>query len=65
MTDIALLMTVDPDAARRMTRLNVALRMIDLGRASREVSRHIEREFGCSYVTAWRVTQMALDLAGK
>ena len=55
---------VDPRAIERARRLEFAVRQIAAGVHRRHVVTMIRAKFGCSYWTAWRVVDMANDLAG-
>lgn len=55
---------VDPQAIERARRLEFAVRQIAAGVHRRHVVVMIQAQFKCSQPTAWRVVDMANDLAG-
>ena len=61
--DMAVLLSVDPDAVRRAQRLRCAINMLEAGLSEREVRRQIIERFELHRVTAHKVVQMARDLA--
>lgn len=64
MTTDDLLHIVDAAALERVRRLEVALQLIRAGYPRREVSGTLQRRFSIAQPTAWRIVEMAWDLAG-
>lgn len=63
--DMRLLLTVDPAAANKVAHLAAAIDMLQAGASFCDVSRMIRVRFGRSQPYAWRITSMAVDLAGQ
>ena len=55
---------VAPDVMERARRLQYAATMLNQGRSRREVSGLVFARYGCSRSKAWRLVNMAADLAG-
>lgn len=62
---LALLAAVDPQAAVRLRRLEVAVELVQSGRGQPEVSAELRARFGISTPTAWRAAGIVFDLAGS
>lgn len=60
---IDLVHVVDPQALERARRLEFAIHQVQSGTKRRQVITLVRSRFGCSYWTAWRVVEMAFDLA--
>jgi hypothetical protein len=65
MTLIELVYIVDARAIERAKRLEAAISMLHDGRTRREVSGQLQRRFQITQTSAWRIADMANDLAGK
>ena len=65
MSELETVHTVAPQALERARRLDYALRLIRQGMSRREVSGMVRRRFECSQPTAWRLVDMANDMAGR
>jgi hypothetical protein len=61
---LELLFVVDPDAIERAKRLQLAMRMLRDGFTRRQVSGFLIRHHSIPQQTAWRIVDMAIDLAG-
>lgn len=55
---------VAPTALERARRLDYAIRLIRQGMSRKDVIVMVRRRFECSQPTAWRVVDMANDMAG-
>lgn len=55
---------VAPQAMERARRLQYAAALLSQGRSRREVSGLVFARYGCSRSKAWRLVNMAADLAG-
>lgn len=58
-----LIATVAPDALPRAERLEYALRLLRCGYTPCDARRQVRRQFDISRMTAWRIVDMALDMA--
>lgn len=66
MTLLELVHVVSPGAVERAYRLEYAVNLLQAGRYSlREISGMVQRRFDCSQATAWRIVDMANDVAGE
>jgi hypothetical protein len=65
MTDLEIVHAMNPRACERAKRLQEAIKWLREGLTPREVSGRLYARFKCSRATAWRVADMANDLAGK
>lgn len=63
MLDIVL--TVDYAACQRARRLQFAIGQLNAGTTEAECRRLILERFKCSRMTAWRIVDMAVDMAGE
>ena len=63
-TESMILAEVAPQAMERARRLEYAIKLIRQGECRRKVSGAIHERFGVSRPTAWRIVDMAFDLAG-
>ena len=61
---IDLVHVVDPQALDRARRLEFAIRQIAAGVKRSQIVVMVQAQFRCSQPTAWRVVDMAFDLAG-
>ena len=61
---IDLVHVVDPQALERARRLEFAIRQITSGVRRSQIVVMVQTQFRCSQPTAWRVLDMAFDLAG-
>ena len=59
------LAAVDPQAAFRLRRLEVAVELVQSGRGQREASAALRARFGISTATDWRAAGIVFDLAGS
>lgn len=64
MTDTMILAEVAPAALERARRLEYAIKLIQQGHSRRHVSGQVFLKFRVSRPTAWRVTDVAFDMAG-
>lgn len=64
MNTLELVHVVSPRALQRARMLEVAVGLLRAGYTPRAVSGTIRRRFSVSKVTAWRISDMARDLAG-
>lgn len=64
MTESMILAEVAPAALERARRLEYAIKLIRQGECRRKVSGILHERFGVSQPTAWRIVDMAFDLAG-
>lgn len=64
MTDNMILAEVASDALERARRLEFAIRLIQQGECRRRVSGQVYARFGVSRPTAWRIVDIAWDMAG-
>lgn len=55
---------LNPRTAARARRLAVAVELLRKGVKRREVSMQIRARFGVTRLTAWRVVDFAVDIAG-
>ena len=68
MTMLTLLEAVQalaPQAVERARRLQYAAALLSQGRSRREVSGIVFARYGCTRSKAWRLVNMAADLAGE
>lgn len=65
MNTIEALHVACPRALEMARRLEFAVHQIQAGRPRRDVVRLVIERFHCSRMTAWRVWDMANDLAGE
>ncbi len=65
MTILDLVHTLDPHVIERARRLEVAMRLLRDGYSRREVSGMIHAQFKVPRSSAWRITDMAFDMAGE
>lgn len=68
MTMLTLLEAVQalaPQAVERARRLQYAAALLSQGRSRREVSGMVFARYGCTRSKAWRLVNMAADLAGE
>ena len=63
LTQVDLIMTVDFEACQRARRLEFAMRQISAGTLPRDCRRLVMERFKCSRMTAWRIVEMAVDMA--
>ena len=56
---------VAPQAMERARRLQYAAALLGQGRSRREVSGMVFARYGCTRSKAWRLVNMAADLAGE
>lgn len=56
---------VAPQAMERARRLQYAATLLGQGRSRREVSGMVFARYGCTRSKAWRLVNMAADLAGE
>ena len=54
-----------PQAVERARRLQYAATLLGQGRSRREVSGIVYARYGCTRSKAWRLVNMAADLAGE
>ena len=54
-----------PQAVERARRLQYAAALLSQGRSRREVSGMVFARYGCTRSKAWRLVNMAADLAGE
>lgn len=64
MTTLEAVHTLSPRVLERAQQLQYAVMLIRTGTSSREASGIVRRRFECSGSTAWRLVDMAVDLAG-
>ena len=62
---LELVYVVDARAIERARRLEAAIALLNAGRSRREVSGELQRRFLLTQTSAWRIADMAHDLAGK
>ncbi len=65
MSILELVHTIDPRVLERARRLEVAMRLLRSGHTRRECSGMIRVQFAISKQTAWRIVDMAVDMAGE
>ena len=65
MTLIELVYIVDARAIERARRLEAAINLLRSGCTRREVSGTLQRRFQMTQTSAWRIADMANDLAGS
>lgn len=63
-TQLALICIIDPHVIERAQRLEFALRHLRAGMPAIDVRAALRRQFGIAQPLAWRIVDMALDLAG-
>lgn len=63
MTLIEAAQVADPKTLERARRLQYAVALLREGRPRREASGLVHARYGCSRSTAWRLVDMAADLA--
>ena len=63
MTTLAAVYTVAPASLERARRLQFAVALLRGGTLRRQASGMVRRHFSCSHSTAWRLVDMAADLA--
>lgn len=63
MTIDIILATVAPGARVRAERLRCAITMLSCGTDKRDARRLMQERFSISYWTAWRIVEMAGDMA--
>ncbi len=64
-TSLEIMLSVDYAACQRARRLEFAIRQLSAGMTPTDCRRLVMERFMCSRVTAWRIVDMAVDLAGK
>lgn len=64
-TTIELVHLLAPRVLERARRLEVAVQLLAAGQHRREVSGIIQRRFGISQQVAWKIVDMAADMAGE
>lgn len=64
MNETMILSEVAPQALERARRLQYAIQRIQAGECRRKVSGQVHVKFGVSRPTAWRIVEMAWDMAG-
>lgn len=62
MTIIEAVHVLNPAALERARRLQYAVSLLRSGTARRDASGLVQRQYGCSQPTAWRLVCMAADL---
>jgi hypothetical protein len=55
---------LNPGAMQRAKRLVMAITMLRTGHTPKEARALLQRRSGCQKVEAWRLVEMALDMAG-
>lgn len=65
MTILELVHTIDPRVLERARRLETAMRLLRSGHTRRECSGLIRAQFSISQASAWRIVDMAVDMAGE
>lgn len=65
MSILELVHTIDPHVLERARRLEVAMRLLRSGHTRRECSGMIRVQFSISQASAWRIVDMAVDMAGE
>lgn len=63
MTTLEAVYTLSPRVLERAFQLQYAVALIRGGTARREASGMVRRKYHCSHTTAWRLVDMAVDLA--
>ena len=63
-TQLALICIIDPRVIERARRLEFALRHLRAGMSPVDVRAALRRQFGIAQPLAWRIVDMASDLAG-
>jgi len=64
MTNLEVIHALDPHIFERARRLEAAIVMLRSGQTLRHVRRMLRDRFGLGAVQAWRIAEMANDLAG-
>lgn len=65
MSLLELVHTIDPHVLERARRLETAMRLLRAGHTRRECSGMIRVQFAVSQQSAWRIVDMAFDMAGE
>lgn len=64
MTTADILQAVDPEAYKRAKRVEFAMRLLRTGSSRAEAEKLVRERFGISQPTAWRIVDIANDMAG-
>jgi hypothetical protein len=59
-----LVFVIDAKACERARQVKLAMYLLRSGMPTREIRREMQRRFGVSQPTAWRIVDMAVDMAG-
>ena len=65
MTSLELIHVIDARVLERARRLEAAIKLLQAGKTRREASGIMSRQFRITQCVAWRIVDMANDLAGE